>query len=1850
LVTSKQRTGPRTGAIALLFSSAVMLFVLLFGGTASADQAADTTNAGIGGANTGVNGAAGNGSGNTATSDQAATATGGGSDAVAPNNAGAGNTSNGTASVTTGDANSTGNSATNNTQQTVVEGHNGAVVIVDQDATITNIGIGISNTGGNIAIGNGSTNTAVNDQTAVSGGSDGDAIASNSGAARNNSGGDARIDTGDASSVGSTSTNTLNQTFDGNFDGGLGVVVLVNQDATVTNIGVGIANTGLNAAIGNGSTNTATNTQCSLANFTGTCAAPVAGVGGTGDSVASNTATASTNSGGSAGIITGDANAVGNAATNNVSQVVNVNAQGALGSVVLIDQNADVANVGISLANTGLNLAVGNLSNSTANNIQGAVSGAGPPASDAIASNDGTATAESNGDASITTGNAEAAGNRSTTNLTQVVDVNTDASGIVLTNQTATVINLGIALANTGGNIAAGNISPLNDASNTQDAASTTTGATDDAVAANFGSSTSNSDGSASIHTGNAGAAGNASTTNLNQTVDANTDGGFALPNQTAVVANIGIGIANTGLNAAIGNVSNNSSEADQTAAVDSTGDDAVASNFGDATTTSDGSADVNTGNANSIGNDSAATTNVAQTVDTDGVNQVLADQSVTAVDLGIGFSNSGLNLAIGNGSTNTATTDPQSATVTNATGDAVASNFGDSTTNSDGSASITTGNANSVGSSAHTNIAQTVDAGDASGFVLTNQDVISANIGIGIANTGLNAAIGNASTNTADVDQDATVDTSGDGDTVAANFGSSSSTSDGSATIHTGNAAGVGSRSTTNVAQTVDANGAGFVMPDQSAEAVNVGIGLANTGGNIAVGNISPTNDSTVDQDATVTATGPSTGDAVASNDGTATTSSNGSAEIWTGSADAIGNDAAHTLNITQTVDANGSGFTLVNQSAIGANVGIGIANTGLNLAVGNASTNTSAIGPQSATITAAGDINGDAVASNSGTSNTTSDGSAKIVTGPANSVGNASTTNITQTSDYDGSGFALVDQSVISENIGIGVSNTGLNLAIGNISPVNDASVDQDSSVTADNMFGDVVSSNAATSNTNSNGKASITTGAATSVGNSSTSTLNQVSDANLTGGGFVIADQTAVQVDLGVGLANTGINLAIGNGSSNSTENDQDSSVDATGDIGAIGDPVDAVSSNTDSANVNSNGSASITTGWADATGNKSTTTLNQVSDADISGSGFVINNQGAVVADIGIGLANTGVNLAIGNGATTTNSDTQSSAVTSGGDIFGGDVVASNTDSNTINTDGDASIVTGAARAIGNDSDHTTVVNQVADSNIGGNGFVLDNQVAEVVNVGVGVANTGINLAVGNISTNTIDDPTQTADVDSGGDLTAGDVVAANTATSETNSDGSASIKTGDAEGVGNKSTTTVNQVADANIPGMGFVLTDQAAVVVNAGAGIGNSGVNLAIGNGSTNTVANGTQDAAITSATDMTIDDGVAANTADLQNNSDGSASITTGSAGGYGNISTTDVNSTNDDTVATGFVLNDQDLEVFNLGLGIGNSGVNLAGGNLSTNTVDFTDDAEITSAGALTADDLVANNTIASGNNSDGSATIHTGGATGYGNTSTTTLSGDSADDATAVVVNLGLGLSNTGLNLGLGNLSTNTITTTDTATVDAAGLTTADDAVANNSLTETNVSDGTVDITTGDAYALGNRSATGIVHAETATTINLGIGLANTGLNLAAGNLSTNTTTNTSTATAPGGVATNTADLSNTSDGTATIHTGNANAFGNIASNATCQGVPFGPTCPQPTLPELPPPFPCLPGSSNCPNTPVPPVNPPVTPPTHNPTGNQPPVLARTGASVELQALLGLLLLALGALLRRRAPRRR
>jgi LPXTG-motif cell wall-anchored protein len=1078
----------------------------------------------------------------------------------------------------------------------------------------------------------------------------------------------------------------------------------------------------------------------------------------------------------------------------------------------------------------------------------------------------------------------------------------------------------------------------------------------------------------------------------------------------------------------------------------------------------------------------------------------------------------------------------------------------------------------------------------------------------------------------------------------VAANFGTSKTKSNGSASIHTGNSAAVGTRSTTNIAQAANIDGAGFSLPDQTATAVSVGIAVSNTGGNIALGNAS-VNVAAVGQQAALPNNNfPNADDLVASNDGTASTESNGNAEIWTGSANAIGNDSASTTNISQAANSNNGAFLLADQTATVVSVGVAAANSGLNLAVGNASLNVAA-GAQNAAILEQGNgsINADdLVVSNDTTVSTNSNGSAKIVTGPSNAVGNASTTNVSQAANHNGTGFTLADQNATVVNVGLAAANSGLNAAVGNAS-VNVAATAQNAriretgagSIRAD----DLVTSNNATTSTTSNGSATVITGASTAVGSASTTTVNQASNTNVVGNGFALNDQNAVVVNIGAGVANSGLNAAVGNGSINVAATNQIARI-READGGSIRADDLAVVNNASNTN-NSNGSASVTTGASDATGNRSTTTVNQAANTNVSGNGFALNDQNVGVVNAGFGLANSGLNLAVGNGSVNASASAQRAVIreNGAGSLRVDDAVASNSSQGGNTSDGTADITTGSATAIGNDAGATTVVNQASNTNIAGSGFALVDQNALVVNVGIGVANSGLNLAAGNVSQNTVLN-TQAARIresDAGSLNIAGDAVAANDATQWNQSNGSASVKTGDAVGTGNRSTTVVNQAANNNIDGKGFDLVDNNALVVNFGVGVGNSGLNAAIGNASQN-INIGPQFAEIreTGAGSLNVGgDAVTSNTASLTNNSDGHASITTGVACGFGNISTTEVNSGGDGTTL-----------VFNIGVGVGNSGLNAAVGNGSINTVTDTQRARFfeADAGSLNiGDDAVAVNDVSSPNQSNGTADITTGGATGYGNTSTTMTGGDS------LVVNLGIGLANTGLNVGVGNASVNTITSNTVAgfvQTGAGALTLGDDGVASTVITESNNSNGTVTLTTGDAYALGNRSATGTVDAQdddgTAVTLNLGLAFANSGLNVGAGNTSVNNTTHTATATAPGTVASNVATLSNTSDGSATIHTGNANAFGNIASNATCQGMGFGATCPQPVLPPLPLPCPCpKPGQEN----------PPVIPPTSNPPVNNPPVhpsvsLPNTGGSVEGLALLGLLLLAIGVFLRRKA----
>ena len=237
-----------------------------------------------------------------------------------------------------------------------------------------------------------------------------------------------------------------------------------------------------------------------------------------------------------------------------------------------------------------------------------------PAGPDNDATNDSDISNVSDGTAVIETGDANAVGNISNTEINQTGNATGRRAGV---DQDATVVNVGEANANTGGNTAIGNNS-LNVARNRQSAFAsnferTTTGTIPGANTASNSSSASNtSDGLAAIRTGEANAVGNVSNTEVNQT--GNAAGRRAGVDQDATVVNVGEANANTGDNTAIGNNSANFAGNRQTAVA--VGDDGAvnpccpqpegantAGNTSTAANTSDGTAAISTGDATAVGN-----------------------------------------------------------------------------------------------------------------------------------------------------------------------------------------------------------------------------------------------------------------------------------------------------------------------------------------------------------------------------------------------------------------------------------------------------------------------------------------------------------------------------------------------------------------------------------------------------------------------------------------------------------------------------------------------------------------------------------------------------------------------------------------------------------------------------------------------------------------------------------------------------------------------------------------------------------------------------------------------------------------------------------------------------------------------------------------------------------------------------------------------------------------------------------------------------------------------------------------------------------------------------------------------
>jgi hypothetical protein len=1320
---------------------------------------------------------------------------------------------------------------------------------------------------------------------------------------------------------------------------------------------------------------------------------------------AQDASNAGTNSAGVGQTGTGDATAVGNQSGTNTTQTVTVS--GNLGTIQVINQQANVTNTGSAFANTGGNIAIGNASNNTAGATQNGVGGTG------AASNNGQAANGSNGSATITTGNASAIGNSSNTNINQEAhgDAHGQLGGILVINQSANVTNSGVALANSGGNGALGNASDNN-------AGLLQTGNLAGGIAANDGKATNTSDGKATINTGNSSATGNKSETSVTQSATGSAGGelgGIVLINQTSNVLNTGAAVANSGLNGAAGNLSTNGADAEQHVGppLGGAGDDiAIGSNNGEASNWSGGSASVGTGNASAVGNDS--TTNVTQRASSDitgtgGLSLITQNSNVD--NIGIAAANSGGNIALGNASDNGDEADPgagifQTAPTAGGSAVGVLGNFGLAQNTSDGSGNVGTGSASAAGNRAQTNVSQaaTTNGGDFNLYTQTN-DV--ENVGFGLANSGLNASVGNISSSGATTDQRASLpdDDSDIGVGVLGNFGKADNSSNGSASITTGNASAVGNQSQTNIGQEIDPDG--LVVPVQTSAVVNAGVGIANSGGNFALGNASDNNASETQR-----------------------------ARVGSGNGGTVDIDA------------------------------------------------------------------GTLVASNNGEASNSSDGTASIATGNASATGNESSTTIDQSStgQVDGLGLVVNTQAALVTNTGIGVANSGGNVALGNLSQ-NDSTADQRVRVGSGNDDVDIdagilTATNSGTAANASDGTADIRTGNASATGNRSATRVSQDEGGSVSGLGGIINTQAAVVVNAGAGIANSGGNLALGNDSNNGNTLTQRALIGSGngGDVDITALSISAA--NSGEASNSSDGTARIATGSADATGNSSSTDLNQRETGDVGGLGLVLNTQVGGVANVGLGVANSGGNIALGNVSDNDGDGEgahldQRALVGSNNDgdadlLVFGPVLSANAGEASNSSDGTADIRTGGAQGQGNVS--TTSLNQSQDGSIDNLGLAVNTQAGGVLNAGVGVANSGLNAAVGNASTNAanIVGPNggagQRARVGSGtggdADITVlGPLTANNSGTASNSSGGTAKVGTGGALASGNVSATTLSQHQTSDVTGLGLDVSTQVGGVANVGLGIANSGLNAAIGNASgtidPTTGGAGTPNSATTvqradfdsgagAPGDVVVIGPLAANNSgEATNSSDGTACVCTGNAVASGNVSTTTLVQDLDTSVGTGTVILTEAGGVLNAGVGLANSGLNLAIGNISQNTATATQTStnNVDPLGGVFVGPQIVHNGGGATNASAGTGKVGTGNASGTGNQSTTNFVQAAAADSDFAVANItggttntGLGLANSGLNLGIGNASVNDATLTQTA--DGAGIVSNDGTASNNS----------------------------------------------------------------------------------------------------------------------------------------------------------------------------------------------------
>jgi len=292
--------------------------------------------------------------------------------------------------------------------------------------------------------------------------------------------------------------------------------------------------------------------------------------------------------------------------------------------------------------------------------------------------------------------------------------------------------------------------------------------------------------------------------------------------------------------------------------------------------------------------------------------------------------------------------------------------------------ATVDTGAGSAAGGSPSTAIAQTAAA-----FVQDNAKItiyqlaLVLNVGIALAQSGSNVALAGSGAGT------------------------------GATEIDTGDANATGLSGSTAVTQVVHLLDESRTST-QTASVVNVGVGTANTGGNLAILNTAPGGSST----ALAVAWGPR-------------------ASVTTGSADAAGNATKTSIIQVAIGTATEDGVICITQRAIVVNFGAGFANSGANGAFAGTSQGLLIDSVITAIVTALLEAKGlglpGVTDAGSGT------GTALIGTGNASAVGNTHSTSVLQRAfgSVSGDHFAVATQDAAVANFGIATANTGLNAA---------------------------------------------------------------------------------------------------------------------------------------------------------------------------------------------------------------------------------------------------------------------------------------------------------------------------------------------------------------------------------------------------------------------------------------------------------------------------------------------------------------------------------------------------------------------------------------------------------------------------------------------------------------------------------------------------------------------------------------------------------------------------------------------------------------------------------------------------